>query len=356
MNILIEAGDINPFFSEGTKNIVLTYSRELKKRGNNIVILTRRRSKVTGIKHPRKYEEIEGVKVYRWDNYLDLFFIYKKIIKKEKIEVIHLFSKGLRPLSYIKFLRYFIRKPIIFTSTGFPYSRKYSREKFIETVKNVNLMTIPSNYIFKQTKDFLGKNYLYVPYGIDINKFKAGKNQKSKEIKIACLRSSEREILIAFNRINNELKNAVFIFNKKELEKNESLREFVSKERVKAELIPELKDISLLLKDIDLLVDLHNPENYLVCASPPLLILEAMACEKKVISTKNGEIEEVLENDKNGFLIEKNDSKNIYNAIKRALSIKTDIGKNARKTIATKYDIKKLAPIYEEIYKKVINS
>ena len=51
MNILIEAGDVNPFFSEGTKNIVLTHAKELARREHNVIILTRRKSKITGIKH-----------------------------------------------------------------------------------------------------------------------------------------------------------------------------------------------------------------------------------------------------------------------------------------------------------------
>ena len=84
MNILIEAGDINPFFNEGTKNIVLTHAKELVKRKHNIIILTRRKSKITQIKHPKRYERVDGIKFYRWDNYLDLIFLHKILIKKKK--------------------------------------------------------------------------------------------------------------------------------------------------------------------------------------------------------------------------------------------------------------------------------
>lgn len=356
INILIEAGDVNPFFFEGTKNIILTHAKELVRREHNVMILTRRKSNVTNIKHPKIFEKVEGIKFYRWNNYLDLIFLYKKLIKKEKIDIIHIFSKGLKPLSYIKFLKNFIKKPIVFTSTGFPYSKKNSKKRFIETVKNINLMIMTSNYIFKKTENFLRSNYIYLPYGIDLNRFKPKKTQKERKIKIVCLRHPKKEMLIAFKKINGKFENVLFVFNKTELDKNGPLRKFINDKKIETELIPELKDISLLLNNINLLVDLHDDKNYLKCASPPLLILESMACETKVISTNMGEISEFLEDGINGFLVERDNSKQIYKVIKKALKIKIPIGKNARKTIIKKYDIKKLIKKYEKIYRTIINS
>ena len=359
INILIEAGDINPFFFEGTKNIVLTYAKELAKREHNVIILTRKKSNVTKIKHPKRSEKVDGIKFYRWSNSLNLIFLYKKLIKKEKIDIIHIFSKGLKPISYIKFLKYFIKRPVIFNSIGLPYSEKDSKDskkRFIETVKNINLMIMTSNYIFKKTENFLGGNYIYLPYGVDLNRFKSKKTQKEKKIKIACLIPPKKEILIAFKKINDEFKNVLFIFNKKGLEKDELLKKFIEKKEIETELISELKDISLLLNDIDLLIDLHDNKAYLKCASPPLLILEAMSCETKVISTNMGEIREFLEDNKNGFLVERNNSEQIYKTIKKALKTKIPIGKNARKAIMKKYDIKKVIRKYEKIYRTIINS
>ena len=356
MNILIEAGDINPHFAEGTKNITLTHAKELVRRKHNIIILTRRKSRITKIKHPQRYEEMDGIKFYRWNNYLDFIFLYKKLIKKEEIDLIHIFSKGLKPLNYIKFLKSILKKPVVFSSTGFPYSKKYSKKRFIETVKNVNLMIMTSNYIFKKTENFLDKNYSYVPYGVDLNKFKSKKRKKRKEIKIACLRPPKKEILNVFKKISDEIENIIFIFNKKHFEESDSLKEFIKNKKIRTKIIPKLKNLSVLLNDIDLLVDLHNNKKYLECASPPLLILESMACETKVISTRMGEISEVLKNNKNGFLVKKNNYEQIYKTIKKALKTKILIGKNARKTIIEKYDIKKVIRRYEKIYKTIINS
>ena len=58
MNILIEAGDINPHFAEGTKNITLTHTKELVRRKHNVIILTRRKSRITKIKHPKNMRKL----------------------------------------------------------------------------------------------------------------------------------------------------------------------------------------------------------------------------------------------------------------------------------------------------------
>ena len=130
----------------------------------------------------------------------------------------------------------------------------------------------------------------------------------------------------------------------------------IGEKQIKTKIIPKIKNISVLFNNIDLLVDLHDKNIYLKCASPPLLILESMACETKVISTKMGEISEFLEDSINGFLIKNNNSKNIYKTIKKALNAKISIGKNARRTIVKKYDIKKVILKYEKVYKTIINS
>ena len=105
MNILIEGGNLNPV-KEGTRNIAIAYARKLLERGHNVIILTRKKNQATG-KTYKRFEIADGFKFYRWDNYFDLFFAYKKIIKNEKIDVLHIFARGARPQKYINFLKSF---------------------------------------------------------------------------------------------------------------------------------------------------------------------------------------------------------------------------------------------------------
>ena len=123
-----------------------------------------------------------------------------------------------------------------------------------------------------------------------------------------------------------------------------------------------LRDNVILLGSLsnDEIIKFMNYFDYFIMASErvvfDLVILEAMACEKKVVATKMGEISEFLEDNKNGFLIERNNSEQVYKTIKRALKTKIPVGKNARKTVMKKYDIKKVILKYEKIYKTIINS
>ncbi|HRY82175.1 MAG TPA: glycosyltransferase family 4 protein [Candidatus Moranbacteria bacterium] len=85
----------------------------------------------------------------------------------------------------------------------------------------------------------------------------------------------------------------------------------------------------------------------------PLAVVEAMACEKPVILT-DLEILKELGNKNNSVIIEKDNLKQLVDAIldlyenpeKRNL-----IGQNARKFCEENFDIRKIAEIYEEIYK-----
>lgn len=361
MNILLENGNVNPPSTEGTANILLTHAKELTKRGHKIVILTREKSIITGKKYP-KYEKSSNLVFYRWSNYAELFFLYRKIIKKEKIDIIHIFSKGLRNLNYIMFLKNFIKKPVIFNSIGFPNTEEDTFEKFntdgktslklIRFVENVDLMAITSRYIHDQHPVFRRKNCFYVPYGIDIERFSKKLKKKSDSgIRIAYLRNPKKNLLDAFQKLLDELPKVIFIFNKSYIEKNKLLREFFEKNSGKVRLIEELKNISDLFNDVEIVIDTHDTQKYLECASPPLLLLEAMACETIVISSKMGEIEEFIEDGKNGFLISDNTSEQIYLALKKALKSKKSVEKNARRTIVDRYDIKKIADEYEIIYK-----
>jgi glycosyltransferase involved in cell wall biosynthesis len=87
----------------------------------------------------------------------------------------------------------------------------------------------------------------------------------------------------------------------------------------------------------------------------PLAVVEAMACEKPVILS-NLPILAELSNGQNSAIIEKGDQAQLVSAIydlygspeKRA-----SIGREARKFVEEKFDIKKIAEIYKEIYEKL---
>ena len=89
-----------------------------------------------------------------------------------------------------------------------------------------------------------------------------------------------------------------------------------------------------------------------------LAALEALACGVPVIATNNGGIPELVENGKSGFL---SDVGNVEEMSKNALHILSDKSthqkfiSNAVKR-AKKFDIKEILPMYENIYRKSLET
>jgi len=88
----------------------------------------------------------------------------------------------------------------------------------------------------------------------------------------------------------------------------------------------------------------------------PLTILEAMSSGLPIISTTVGAIPEIIENEKNGFLIEPHDINALKQAIKKLInnpSLARKIGCNNRNKILNKFDwkiiVNKLFVIYKSI-------
>lgn len=88
----------------------------------------------------------------------------------------------------------------------------------------------------------------------------------------------------------------------------------------------------------------------------PLSILEAMAAKCIVIVTDVGSIKTVIENGKNGFLINPHSAEEVIEKIKLVFSKDFDWEKmqnNARKTIEEKYSIEKYVVKLKEIYEEI---
>jgi len=351
MNILVEAGDLNPPFVEGTRNIVLTHIKELIKRGHQITILTKKKEGHTQKKFD-SFELRDGIKIYRWSNYLDLFFTLRKIKSREKIEIIHSFAKGLRPAVYLKFLRKNFNCPIILSILGFPFV-EYKKSSFKSVLKEITLLTISSKTVFNYLKAIEKSPKInYVPYGIDTDRFKPEKKDKL----IIYLRIPDTSLINAFRRFHKENPNYKLI-----LDKNATIsfaKEISSKivqEKIKGiEYIEFLEDISQLFNKSETLIEIHPKGNFIPCASPPLQVLEAMSSGTKIIASDVPEINEFIKNNQNGLLLEYNNEKEIYTKLKGSIKIKDTLVKNARKTILTQFNLKEQTNIFEKIYRDLI--
>ncbi len=88
----------------------------------------------------------------------------------------------------------------------------------------------------------------------------------------------------------------------------------------------------------------------------PMSLIEGMAYENVVISTKVGGIPKIIDDNVNGFLIAPGDKKDLYNKLFILLkdkNLREKFSKNARKTVEEKFDIdkgiQKLINLYNEV-------
>jgi len=86
----------------------------------------------------------------------------------------------------------------------------------------------------------------------------------------------------------------------------------------------------------------------------PNAVLEAMACEKAVIATPVGGVKDILEDEKNGILVNVNDDDMLAKKISELLGDEKKrklLGTNARKTITGKFTLEKELQANIDIYK-----
>ncbi|MCC7429247.1 glycosyltransferase family 4 protein [bacterium] len=87
-------------------------------------------------------------------------------------------------------------------------------------------------------------------------------------------------------------------------------------------------------------------------------ILESLACGVPVIATDNGGTKEVIENGKNGFIIEIGDAEGLAEKIvflKSNRNILEQFSNETQKTVIEKFGIEKMVENYEEFYSKLFN-
>jgi len=85
-------------------------------------------------------------------------------------------------------------------------------------------------------------------------------------------------------------------------------------------------------------------------------LLEAMSVGCQIVASKTAPVEEVIEHNKNGILVDFYDINGFVEQINYLLdNPQDDLGKNARQTIVNNYDLKKLLPKHIEILKQLAN-
>ena len=87
-----------------------------------------------------------------------------------------------------------------------------------------------------------------------------------------------------------------------------------------------------------------------------IVVLESMACETPVVSTKCGGPEEIITHGENGYLVENNNAEALADGVCKLLSdenLRRKMGKRAREHICQHYSLEQIKPKFIEVYKEI---
>ena len=300
---------------------------------------------------------------------LGLILKLKNLIKKEKFDIVHThnvdgFEYGVLAAKLAK------TKKIIHTAHG-----KSVKEGNIRKLREKIIHKFISRYltdyitVSNDLKQYAWKNWCKnkskiktIHNGIDTNKFKKININKNY---LSDLNIKENNKLIGIVAGLRPVKNHVTLFKamkiiKKRIPYSKLLVIGDGSEKEKLErLVDRLglnKEILFLGNRQDIvelwnILDVGCLSSLSECLS--ITLLEGMACEVPFVATNVGGNAEVIENEKNGFLIKSRDYESMAEKITNLLNAKGTkelIGKEARKTILDNFNINNMIKKYKEIY------
>ncbi len=280
---------------------------------------------------------------------------FSDIAKELKLDILHAHFNGIAP-QVAMLMSKKLSLPFTFTVHAFDIfinpNMKALKRRINNSLQTIAISKLNKNYLENLTDIRKKIKVIHACPNLDrINKTK--KNKKSskgkfnlisvarlvekKGIKYAILALKElipkynlNYLIIGKGPLKKEL---AALIRKLKLEKNIKLIEALTNR----ELLEKIKESDVFLlpcikaknKDVD---------------GIPVALMEAMALEKPIVSTIISGIPELVENKKNGFLVEPKNIKQLTTTIKNLLEdkkLRMKIGKNAKKKIEKEFNIHK---------------
>ncbi|WP_033915714.1 glycosyltransferase family 4 protein [Campylobacter sputorum] len=295
---------------------------------------------------------------------------FLKILKKEKIDLIHLNTLT----SYYKYPAIsakILKLPVVWFVRENPEEKRCVKLKRYLNILSDKIVTVSydtANHIYYANSDKL----MTIHNGIDLDNFnndvninKAYKklNLNPKFQYISTIASLEKrkgilEIIDAFNLIKNDFTNLkLLIVGKDRTQSQKYLKEI--KQKIQ-ELNLSNKIIllgeSIFIKEIMQISSVFLLFSYWEGLSR--VLLEAMACSKAIVCTDRGGNKEQVINDFNGYAILNKDINAFALGIKSILNDKDKLikfGQNSRRLSEEKFDIKNTTKHIEKLYLDVLS-
>lgn len=295
----------------------------------------------------------------------------RKLLKQIKPDIVYLHSSKAGAIGRIA-LAFNFKTPILYNAHGWYFNAKISEKKkkfyaLIEKIlakKTYKIINISKNeYDTALQYKIAPKGKMYIiENGIDFSKFDNAENNRREtrekyniqdnEIVLGVVgRLSEQKDPIttikAFNEINKKFNNVRLIFvGEGELKKQ--LKEYAKINNLQDKMIITgwVSNVEKYIPAFDIALLPSKWEGF------GLALIEYMACDKPIVATKVGGIQNIIKNEKNGYLVEVGNVSQLVNKIEILIKDKKITEKiiDENKTTRQKYDIKNVVKKHQEIF------
>ena len=354
----------------GAEQQALNLSRMLLSRGIPVSVLTR------SIKNEKPFEQINGVKVYRKIHAIDkgkwfgisyilttFYFLFRR---RHSYNIIHChIADGLGTTAAVAIKLLFNKKVIIMiASSGQGSDFHILKKSFLNrcclklthaTDKVISLCNLSTKELYNEK--FLKSQIVQIPNGVNINRFHPKESSKieNRIITVGHL-TKIKGTDILLQAVANLVKKGVSHFHVdivgdghdrtyfENIAKDLNINSYIS-------FHGDSNNVLALLQQSRIFVLPSRAEGH------SNALLEAMACGLPVIATKVGGNLDVINNNENGILVEKENPEQLCSAIKTILDnrkLADTLGTKARQTVVSTYAMEQVCSTYIDLYNKLL--
>jgi len=390
MNICMFAKNLPVHVTGGMEIHIQGLIEGLVKRGCKVTLIT--------APHPQEVEkeEKESVTIYYLKNrpnytrekfYKESAELFKRLNHEERFDIIH--SQSTLACGYARYCKRTV--PLVLTSHGTALNEiktilcgNRSVRSFLAIPIWLKIHSLDESILFKKAykiiavsnelKEDLKKQHkipdgklITIPNGIDTDKFRP---LDAEDLRKRYNLTDER-VILSVGTINKQ-KGAHLLLEilPEVLKENKNIKLFIVGT---GHCLNDLKKAAVKLNISENVVFTGNipncelPKYYniahiFVMPTPrleglPLTLAEAMACEKPVIVSQIGGIPTVVENNKDGVLVEPGDLRELKEKILKVLSSKElakRLGKNARKKVIERFSLDRMIDETIKVYEEAL--
>ena len=239
-------------------------------------------------------------------------------------------------------------------------------------LQNASAVTTNASELIKKAKAFIDREIHLIPNGVDVEQFKPieSNNALAETLGITGKTKDERCVIGFVGELRNKKGLATLLSAYTQANKDRPITLLIVGEIRQGDDKKLLEEFQLTNPNANIIITGNIPHKDLpayyslidIFVHPslrdgmPNAILEAMACEKAIIATSVGGIKDILEDKKNGILVNVNNTNMLAQKIIDLLDdphTRDSLGRNARDTVVHKCAPEKELEENLIIYKKI---